>query len=84
MDLFRYVYGLKCFFLSSIESWVDISVSPGRVTPVAMPLINGVGGTVSGSSICEEYIKILKDAQSERSSARVSLASSRRDSRCES
>ncbi|XP_047470122.1 uncharacterized protein LOC125025870 isoform X2 [Penaeus chinensis] len=53
------------------ESWVDLSnqpSSPDRVTP--LPFGNG-----------EEYLRLLREAQkdSNQSSARVSLASSRRD-----
>ncbi|XP_068218037.1 BCL2/adenovirus E1B 19 kDa protein-interacting protein 3-like isoform X1 [Palaemon carinicauda] len=60
------------FWFVSAESWVDLSnqpeESPDRVTP--LPFGNG-----------EEYIRLLREAQKEsnHSSARVSLASSRRD-----
>ncbi len=75
------------------ESWVDVTVNSGRVTPVAVPGINGspvnnVNGTLGNFSaqITEEYLRLLKEAQRESnySSSRVSLASSRRESRCES
>ncbi|KAJ9597618.1 hypothetical protein L9F63_011524, partial [Diploptera punctata] len=58
------------------ESWVELNVSPmssshtpDRVTP--LPFSSG-----------EEYLKLLREAQREsnQSSARVSLSSSRRDS----
>jgi len=77
------------------ESWVDLSISPGRLTPVALSTISlvnsGNGAQMSQSAYAltlagEEYLRMLRDAQREsnHSSARVSLASSRRDSRCES
>ncbi|CAG7836846.1 unnamed protein product [Allacma fusca] len=77
------------------ESWVDIGVNSGRVTPVAVPAVGLVNGSpiasvaFSGqlaSHIGEEYLRLLKEAQREsnHSSARVSLASSLRGSRCES
>nr|CAD7446397.1 unnamed protein product [Timema bartmani] len=57
--------------LSAIESWVELhssSHTPDRVTP--LPFNPG-----------EEYLRLLREAQREsnQSSARVSLASSRRD-----
>ena len=63
------------------------------MTPVAVTtvgFVNGaskIGGTYAALSLVgEEYLRLLRDAQREsnHSSARVSLASSRRDSRCES
>jgi len=80
---------------SLAESWVDVTVNSGRVTPVSAPtgLINGSpvnnGGGNPGqfsAQITEEYLRLLKEAQREGnySSSRVSLASSRRESRCES
>lgn len=51
------------------ESWVELSgQTPDRVTP--LPFSSG-----------EEYLRLLREAQREsnQSSARVSLASSRRD-----
>ncbi|ODN04145.1 hypothetical protein Ocin01_02551 [Orchesella cincta] len=67
------------------ESWVDVSLSPGRVTPVAVPTVGLLNGSGQLSShIGEEYLRLLKEAQRESnySSSRVSVASSRRDSRC--
>lgn len=91
-------HNLYCMKLMTLypllESWVDVTVS-GRVTPVSAPtgLINGSpvnnGGGNQGqfsAQITEEYLRLLKEAQRESnySSSRVSLASSRRESRCES
>lgn len=79
-----------------IESWVDVAVNSGRVTPVTLPtvgLVNETGSPINGgphgqltSTLTEEYLRLLKEAQRESnySSSRVSLASSRRESRCES
>jgi len=76
------------------ESWVDLSISPGRLTPVAVSTVSLVsnGSSVAAgaytalSLVGEEYLRLLRDAQREsnQSSALVSLASSCRDSRCES
>lgn len=74
---------------------MDLSVSPGRVTPVAaIPAVGfmnsasvGISGQGTyGSHIGEEYLRLLREAQREsnHSSAIVSLASSTRNSRCES
>lgn len=52
------------------ESWVDLTASPERVTPLPF-------------APAEEYLRLLREAQREssnQSSARHSLASSRRDS----
>ncbi|XP_075222299.1 BCL2 interacting protein 3 isoform X2 [Lycorma delicatula] len=51
------------------ESWVDLSPERDRVTPLPF-------------ASAEEYLRLLREAQrdSNQSSARVSLASSRRDS----
>lgn len=89
---------LICYlFLIFLESWVDLSISPGRLTPVAavstVSLINSKNSVPQMSQSAyaltlagEEYLRMLRDAQREsnHSSAMVSLASSRRDSRCES
>ncbi|OXA45642.1 uncharacterized protein LOC110857005 [Folsomia candida] len=82
---------------SLAESWVDVTVNSGRVTPVAAlptvglingsPMNNGNGSQGQFSAqLTEEYLRLLKEAQRESnySSSRVSLASSRRESRCES
>jgi len=77
------------------ESWVELGTHSGRVTPIAVPtagLVTGspiISGIYTGqlvSHIGEEYLRLLKEAQREsnHSSARVSLASSLRGSRCES
>lgn len=74
-----------CFDCLGVESWVDVSLSPGRVTPVAVPTVGLLNGSGQLSShIGEEYLRLLKEAQRESnySSSRVSVASSRRDSRC--
>ena len=56
---------------SVLESWVEVTgqLTPERTTP--LPFATG-----------EEYLRLLREAQREsnQSSARVSLASSRRDS----
>jgi len=85
---------LQFFKTFVTESWVDVSVNSGRVTPVTVsgvglmhgsPINTGTHGQLS-AQISEEYLRLLKEAQRESnySSSRVSLASSRRDSRCES
>lgn len=62
---------IPVFILSVLESWVEVTgqLTPERTTP--LPFATG-----------EEYLRLLREAQREsnQSSARVSRASSRRDS----
>lgn len=69
-------------------------MNSGRVTPVSLPPgggssdspVNNGCSTQFSAQISEEYMRLLKEATREGnySSSRVSLASSRRESRCES
>lgn len=66
----KYFDGIFCLFCGGAESWVEVIPAPAdRVTPLPF----GSGG--------EEYLRLLREAQrdSTHSSARHSLASSRRD-----
>lgn len=58
------------------ESWVDITTS------AASSGAGGTPGSVTPQIPAEEYLRLLREAQREsnQSSARVSLAGSRRDS----
>ena len=69
------------------ESWVDLSQSTGQETPIESTSFHQDGEgpdrvTPLPFGNGEEYLRLLKEAQkdSQQSSARVSLASSRKDS----